>query len=66
MFYGEHLSADEAPVTCPCGINATVEVIDKRGQSRGWYCREQHSCQVREDLQKLEKVARAIVRRKAP
>lgn len=63
MFYGEHLCADEALVRCPCGISATVEVFDKTGRTHGWFCRE-HSYRVREDLRKLEKIARAIVSRR--
>lgn len=39
MLYGEHISADEIPVKCPCGETATVEVLDVHGYSHGWHCR---------------------------
>ncbi len=35
MLYGEHLSADEVPVKCTCGVTATVEVSDRLGRSCG-------------------------------
>ena len=62
MFYGEHLSADEVAVKCACGISATVEVLDKQGVSCGWYCRS-HAHRKRKELRRIEKLARAIVRR---
>lgn len=63
MLYGEHLNADEIAVTCKCGITATVEVVDRVGCSRGWFCRR---CAMykRDELWREEKLARAIVRRK--
>ena len=63
MFYGEHLSADEVVVKCKCGVSATVEVLDKQGVSCGWYCRR-CSAYKRDELRRLEKLARAIVRGK--
>jgi hypothetical protein len=39
MIYGEHLNADEVEIKCACGVTATVEVLDKRGCSCGWFCR---------------------------
>ena len=62
MIYGEHLNADEAVVTCSCGQNALFEVIDKQGQSHGWYCRRHAQCK-RDELRRLEKIAKAIVRK---
>jgi hypothetical protein len=62
MIWGEHLSAEEISVKCPCGIAATVEVIDRLGTSRGWFCRE-HAHRVRGDLRREEKLAKAIVSR---
>jgi hypothetical protein len=61
VIYGEHLNADEAVVTCSCGQNALFEVIDKQGQSHGWYCRRHAQCK-RDELRRLEKLAKAIVR----
>lgn len=62
MFYGEHLSAEEVPLKCGCGVTATVEVLDKLGCSCGWFCRR---CSHRKhlELRRLEKLARAIVRK---
>jgi len=62
MIYGEHLCADEQAIKCTCGVTATVEVIDKRGWSCGWFCRR---CAERErgDLKRQEKLAKAIVRK---
>jgi hypothetical protein len=64
MFYGEHLGAEEVAVkcSCGCGIAATVEVVDKLGQSCGWFTR---SCayKKRKELRRIEKIAKAIVRR---
>ena len=63
MFYGEHLNAEEVSVPCGgCGVAATVEVCDKLGSSCGWFCR---SCSHRKrgELRRLEKLARAIVRK---
>lgn len=59
MFYGEHLSADEVPLKCECGVTATVEVFDS------WYCR---SCSHRKraELRRLKKLAKAIVRKGLP
>lgn len=65
MLYGEHLSAEEVPITCPCGETATVEVVDKRGASCGWFCRR-HAGRLRSALRKQEKVATAIVRKDRP
>jgi hypothetical protein len=62
VFYGEHLSADEVAVKCQCGIAASVEVIDRLGVSRGWFCRE-HAVTVRRQLRAEEKLARAIVKK---
>ena len=62
MIYGEHLNADEAVVTCSCGQIALFEVIDKSGQSHGWHCRRHAQCK-REELRRLEKIAKAIVRK---
>jgi hypothetical protein len=63
MFYGEHLSADEVEMKCRCGLVATVEVLNKQGMSCGWHCR---GCakRKRDELRRLEKIARAIVRKK--
>jgi len=65
MIWGENLSADEVAVTCGCGIAATVEVVDKSGCSRGWYCR-QCAETARRQLRRQEKIARAIVRKEKP
>lgn len=65
MIWGEHLCADEVAVQCPCGIAATVEVVDERGRSHGWFCQE-HACRVRQELRRQEKIARAIVTKGAP
>ena len=62
MFYGEHLSADEVSVKCPCGIAATVEVVDRLGTSRGWFCRE-HAHRARRELRREEKLAKAILKK---
>ncbi len=62
MLYGEHLSADEASVDCACGVAATVEVVDRLGQTRGWFCRR-CSAKKRDELRQEEKIAKAIVRR---
>lgn len=62
MIFGENLSADEVPVKCPCGINATVNVLDEHGRSHGWFCRT-HAHRARTELQKLEKLAKAIVKK---
>ena len=61
MFYGEHLNADESAVTCKCGEIASVEVIDKSGCSHGWFCRL-HAEAKHNELRRLEKLAKAIVR----
>ena len=63
MFYGEHLSAEEVPLKCGCGVIATVEVLDKHGCSRGWFCRR-CSHRKRGELRRLEKLAKVIVIRK--
>lgn len=60
MLYGEHLSAEEVPLKCPCGVTATVGVVDKSGRSHGWFCRH-HGHKVRGELRRMEKIARAIV-----
>ena len=67
MFYGEHLSAEEVSVKCPCGRPAIVEVFDEHKISRGWYCRD-HAHRVRSELrrQAREQVAQAIVVRRSP
>lgn len=62
MIWGEHLCADEVSVKCQCGIAATVEVIDRIGVSRGWFCRE-HAHHVRKQLRQEEKLAKAIVKK---
>jgi hypothetical protein len=62
MIWGEHLHADEVGVTCQCGIAASVEVFDRFGRSRGWFCRE-HSHVVRRELRREEKLAKAIVKK---
>jgi hypothetical protein len=61
MFYGEHLNADESAVTCKCGEIASVEVIDKSGCLHGWFCRR-HAESKRNEIRRLEKLAKAIVR----
>jgi hypothetical protein len=65
MLYGEHLNADEVPLKCACGVTATVEVFDKHRWSCGWFCR---SCGHRKsrELRRLEKLAKAIVRKGLP
>lgn len=63
MFYGEHLSAEEIPLKCACGVTATMEVIDKSGQSHGWFC-QRHGHKERAALRRLEKIAKAIVRKR--
>ena len=61
MLYGEHLSADEVPIKCTCGVTATVEVVDQRKHSCGWFCRR---CAYRKrDELRQEKITRAIVRK---
>ena len=67
MFYGEHLNAEEVPLKCGCGcgVTATVEVLDKRGCSRGWFCRR-CSHRKRGELKRQEKLAKAIVRKGLP
>lgn len=65
VIYGEHLCADEIAVTCACGVNATVEVVDKSGCSRGWFCRRCAECE-RAKLRRQEKLAKAIVRKGLP
>jgi hypothetical protein len=62
MFYGEHLHAEEVSVQCSCGVAVTIEVRDKQGLSCGWFCR---SCAERKrwELRRLEKLAKAIVRK---
>ena len=62
MFYGEHLSAEEVPLKCGCGVTATVEVLDKRGCSCGWFCRR-CAAGKRDALRRQEKLAKAIVRK---
>lgn len=62
MIFGEHLSAEEVPIKCPCGETATVEVLDGSKQSHGWFCRR-HAWRMRRDLRRQEKIAKAIVRR---
>lgn len=61
MLWGEHLCADDVPLKCPCGITATVEVIDKYGRSHGWHCRN-HAYRVRAELKQLEKAAKALMK----
>jgi hypothetical protein len=65
MFYGEHLSAEEALVKCACGVVASTEVHDRFGHSCGWFCRR---CADRKrwELRKQAKLARAIVRKGRP
>jgi hypothetical protein len=63
MFYGEHLHTEDIMVQCPCGIAATVEVIDKSGRSHGWFCRK-HALRVQSELRQQEKLAKAIIRKK--
>lgn len=65
MIYGEHLNANEAVVTCACGKNALFEVVDKQGRSHGWHCRLHAQCK-RDELRRLEKIAKAIVRKGRP
>ena len=60
MIFGEHLGADETSVRCKCGVIASVEVIDRTGCSRGWFCRK-HAAYKRDELRREEKIARAIV-----
>lgn len=60
MIYGEHLNADESAVRCSCGVIASVEVIDKSGCSHGWFCRR-HASYKRDELKRIEKLAKAIV-----
>jgi len=62
VIWGENLCADEASVKCQCGIAATVEVIDRLGVSRGWFCRE-HAYVVHRALRAEEKLAKAIVKK---
>lgn len=62
MFYGEHLSAEEVSVQCSCGAFAIVEIHDRFGHSCGWFCR-QCSVRKRKELRRLEKLAKAIVRK---
>jgi hypothetical protein len=61
MFYGEHLNADEIAVICKCGETASVEVKDRGGCSHGWFCRL-HAEAKRNEIKRLEKLAKAIVR----
>jgi hypothetical protein len=61
MIYGEHLSADEASVRCPCGIAATVQVFDRHGQLQGWFCRTCSHKARRMLRQQERKIARAVV-----
>ncbi len=65
MFYGEHINADFVGVTCACGAVAIVEVKDKNGQSHGWHCRR-HAQGKRDELRRIEKIAKAIVRKGRP
>ena len=65
MLYGEHLNADEAVVQCKCGMPALVEVFDKRQTSCGWCCRK-CAYKKRVELRRMEKIARAIVRKEVP
>lgn len=62
MFWGEHLSADEQTVTCPCGVPATEQLFDRYKQFRGWYCQR---CARRVNLEFIreEKLAKAIVKK---
>lgn len=62
LIYGEHLNANEAVVTCACGVVAIVEVVDKQGQSHGWHCRRHAQC-TRDELRRMEKIAKVIVRK---
>jgi len=57
MLFGEHLSADEIAVKCPCGVTATVPI-----EPHGWFCRRCGS-RVREQLRQEAKLARAVVRK---
>jgi hypothetical protein len=65
MFYGEHLSAEEVPVKCACGVTATVEVFDRYKRSCGWFCR---SCGHRKskELRRQTQFAKAIIRKARP
>ena len=65
MIYGEHLNADESAVRCACGVIASVEVIDKSGCSHGWFCRR-CSWKKRDELKRIETIAKAIVRKGRP
>jgi hypothetical protein len=65
MLYGEHLCAEDVPLKCACGVTATVKVVDRGGQLHGWYCRR-CSYRVHDELRRLEKLARAIVRKGGP
>ena len=65
MLYGEHLSADEIPIKCACGVTATVEVLDKYKCSCGWFCRR-CAWRKRDELRRQEKLAKAIVRKARP
>jgi hypothetical protein len=62
MIYGEHLNANEQAIKCACGVTATVEVLDKRGCSCGWFCRR-CAAGKRDALKRQEKLAKAIVRK---
>lgn len=66
MIYGEHLCADEIAVQCRCGVVASVEVVDTHGVSHGLHCRqcgERKQNALRREQKKLEKLAKAIVRK---
>ena len=65
MIYGEHLSAEEICVKCPCGVTATVDVPNKQGISQGLFCRR-CAVRVRAEIDRQEKLARAIVRGRLP
>lgn len=65
MIYGEHLGADEIAVRCKCGVVASVEIIDRTGCSHGWFCRR-HAAYKRDELKRVEKIAKAIVRKGRP
>lgn len=68
MIYGEHLNAEEVPLKCDCGMSAVVEVVDRYGCSRGWFCRH-HAERVRRELERQQKKlprAIAIVKKDLP
>jgi hypothetical protein len=52
MFFGEHLNANEQEIKCPCGVTATVNVLEQ------WLCRR---CAGRQQ----EKLAKAVASRRS-